>query len=71
MHSSPPLPPPGSATADGRVVRASAYEAVDSHLIPSRVKPMTSKLVFTPSLPDAQRYKDSVTNKPARLVVVP
>ena len=34
---------------DGRVNRASASEAVDSCLIPSRVKPMTLKLVFTAS----------------------
>ena len=40
--------------SDGRVVRASASEAVDLGLIPSRVKPMTLKLVFTASLFDAQ-----------------
>ena len=40
---------------DGRVVRASASGAVDSGLIPSRVKPMTIKLVFTASLLDAQQ----------------
>ena len=39
---------------DGRVVRASAFATVDSGLIPSRVKPMTLKLVFTASLFDAQ-----------------
>ena len=40
--------------SDGRVVRASASGAVDSGLIPSRVKPMTLKLVFTATLLDAQ-----------------
>ena len=34
---------------------ASASGAVDLGLIPSRVKPMTLKLVFTASLLDAQR----------------
>ena len=38
---------------DGRVVSASASEAVDLGLIPSRVKPMTLKLLFTASLLDA------------------
>ena len=33
---------------------ASVSEAVDLGLIPSRVKPMTSKLIFTASLIDAQ-----------------
>ena len=32
---------------DGRVLRVSASGAVDSGLIPSRVKPMTLELVFT------------------------
>ena len=41
-------------SSDGRVVRASASEAVDLGLIPSRVEPMTLKLVFTASLLDAQ-----------------
>ena len=39
--------------SDGRVLRASASGAVDSGLIPSRIKPMTFKLVFTASLIDA------------------
>ena len=39
---------------DGRVVRASVFGAVSSGLIPSRVKPVTSKLAFTASLLDAQ-----------------
>ena len=43
-----------SYSSDGRVVRASASGAVDLGLIPSRVKPMTLKLVFTASLLDAQ-----------------
>ena len=49
-------------SSDGRVVKASALGAVDLGLIPSRVKPMTSKLVLTASLLDA---------KPAGLLVVP
>ena len=35
-----------TSTSDGRVVRASASGAVDSGVIPSRVKPMTLKLLF-------------------------
>ena len=42
-------------SSDGQVVRASASGAVDSGLIPSRIKPMTLKLVFTASLLDAHR----------------
>ena len=38
---------------DGRVVRVSASAAVDLGLIPSRVKPITLKLVFTAPLLDA------------------
>ena len=41
-------------SSDGRVVRASASEAVDLGLIPSRVKPITLKLLFAASLRDAQ-----------------
>ena len=41
-------------SSGGRVVRASDSGAVDSGLIPSRVKPMTLQLVFTASLLDAQ-----------------
>ena len=41
-------------SSDGRVVRVSASEAVDSGLISSRVEPMTIKLVFTASLLDTQ-----------------
>ena len=43
--------------SDGRIVRlvrASTSEAVDSGLIPSGIKPITLKLVFTASLLDAQ-----------------
>ena len=43
----------------------------NSGLIPSRVKPMTLKSVFTASLLDAQHQKNSVKNKPASLLVVP
>ena len=41
-------------SSDGRVVKASAPEAVNSDSIPSRVKPMTLKLVFTVFLRDVQ-----------------
>ena len=51
------------------MVRASASEAADSGLIPSRVKPMTLKLVFTASRLDAQHQRDSVENKPTSLLV--
>ena len=50
---------------------ASISYAVDSSLIPSLVKPMTLKLVFTASLLDVQHQRDSVENKPASLLVVP
>ena len=56
-------------SSNGRMVRASTVRAVDSGLIPSRVKPMTLKLVFTASLLDAPYEKDSVENKPASLLV--
>ena len=39
---------------DGQVVRASASRAVDSGLIPSRIKPMTFKLFFSVSPLEAQ-----------------
>ena len=58
-------------SSDGLVVRASASGAVDLGLIPSRVKPMTLKLVFTASLLDAQHLRNIVKNKPASLLVVP
>ena len=45
----------GIHSSDGREVRTSASESVDLGLIPSRVKPMTLKLVFTASLLDAQQ----------------
>ena len=51
------------------VVGASSSGAVDSGLIPSRVKPTTLKLVFTASLLDAQHYRESVENKSASLPV--
>ena len=41
-------------SSDGQVVRESASGAVELGLIPSRVKPITLKLVFTASLLDAQ-----------------
>ena len=53
------------------MLRASASGAIDLGLIPSRVKPMTSKLVFTAFPLDAQHQKDSVENKQASLLVVP
>ena len=51
--------------------RASASEAVDLGLIPSRVKPITLKLVFTASLLDPQHLRDTVENKLASSPVVP
>ena len=39
-------------------------------LIPSGVKPMTLRFIFTASLLDAQHQADSVENKPASLLVV-
>ena len=47
-----------------------ACAAVDPGVIPSRVKPITLKLVFIASLLDAQHYRESVVNKPASLLVV-
>ena len=44
----------------GQVVRASAYGAVDSGLIPRQVKAMTVKLVFITSLLGSQHQRDSV-----------
>ena len=41
-------------SSDGPVVKASASELVDVGFIPSQVKPMTLKLVFTATLLDAQ-----------------
>ena len=40
-------------------------------LIPSLVKPMILKLIFTASLLDVQHQRDSVENKPASLLVAP
>ena len=51
------------------MAKAFASGAVDLNLIPSRIKPMTLKLVFTASLLDAQ-HRTSVKNKPASLLVV-
>ena len=42
-------------SSDDRVLKASALGAVDSGLIPSRVKLITLKLVFTASLLDVQQ----------------
>ena len=53
------------------MVRASASGAVDSGLIPSRVKPMTVRVVFSAYVLDAQRQRSSVKNKSASLLVVP
>ena len=44
---------PSFNSSDGRVLRASASGIVDSGLNPSRVKPMTVKLLFTAFLLDA------------------
>ena len=56
---------------DGRVDRASAPKPKNLGLIPSQVKPMTLKLVFTASLLGAQHYRDSVENKTASEILVP
>ena len=53
------------------MVGASASVALDSGLIPSRVKPTPLELVFSASLLDAQHYRDCVENKPAGLLAVP
>ena len=53
------------------MVRASASGAVDSGLVPSRVKPMTVKLVFTAFLLNAPHQRDCVENNPISLLVVP
>ena len=55
--------------SDGRVVTASASGAVDLGLIPSCVKLMTLKLLFTASLLDAQHYGYTAENKPESLLV--
>ena len=55
-------------SADGGVEIASIPGAPVSALIPSRVKLMTFKLVFTVSLPNAQHQRDSAKNKPASLL---
>ena len=57
-------------SSDGRVNGSSASGAVNSGLIPSLVKTMTLKLVFTASLLDAQHQRDSGENKPASLFFV-
>ena len=51
------------------MVTASVFGTVDSGLIPSRVKPMTLRLVLVASLLDAQHYWDSAENKPPILLV--
>ena len=48
-----------------------ASGAVDSGLIPSRVKSLTVKLVFTAYLIDTQHEMDSVKNKLASSLIVP
>ena len=68
-HAREPMP---LNSSDGRLVlRTSVSGAVDLGLIPSRVKPMTVKLLFTASLLVAQHQWDSLENKPASLLVVP
>ena len=47
------LRPTNFNSSDSQVVRVAVSDAVDSGLIPSRVSPMTFKLVFTVSLFDA------------------
>ena len=58
-------------SSDVQVVKAFASEALDLGLIPSRVKPMTLKSIFTSSLLDLLQLRDSVENKRASLLVVP
>ena len=53
------------SSSDGQVKSASSSGSVDSGLIPSRIKPMTLKLLFTASLFGAQHNKNRVKNKPA------
>ena len=53
-----------------RVIKFTIGLAVNSGLIPSRVNPMTLKLVFTAFLLDAKHEGDSVENKPASSLVV-
>ena len=45
------------------IQETAASGAVETGLIPSRVKPTTLKLVVTASLLDAQHYRDSVASK--------
>ena len=52
--------------ANVRMNEASVSGAVDLGWVPSRVKPITLKLAFTGTLPDAQHYRDSVGNKPSQ-----
>ena len=58
-------------SSDAGAVRASVSGAVESGLIPSRVKPMTLELVCSAFLLYAQHYRNSVENKPASLLIVP
>ena len=60
-------------SSDGRVVRASACGAVESGLIPSRVKPITLKSVFTASLLDVQFSIEGAVRRTSRqfILVVP
>ena len=56
-------------SSDDRLVIAFVSRAVNAGLIPSRVKQVTTKLVFTGSLLDAQHERDCVENKPESLLV--
>ena len=49
-----------SSTSDGQVKRAVASDVVDLGTIPSPVKPMTQKLVFTASLFLTLSFKETV-----------
>ena len=53
-------------SSDGRVVSARASKAVDSGWIPSRVKPMTFKLIFPSFLLDAQHIKEQCGEQPGK-----
>ena len=51
------------------MVKASASGAVEFDLIPSRVKPMTIKLLFTAFLFETQHERKCAINMPANLFV--
>ena len=54
-------------SSDHQVVRACASGAVDSSLIPSRVKPMALNVVFTASLLDVSALKRQCVEQAGKL----